>query len=205
MFIKNAKHRWVAWGVIVAGLAGSPARALDDPPPALEAPVAGAASTVPNATPRGPAHEALKAGNAPGAAIRAPQPPPAPVTERPTSDRPFGDALWISGYWTWDVGLGDFVGVAGTWKVPPPGGFRGERSTGCATSRGGRVLPGTGALGKSDAASVKRRSQVGDRPDHRPRRLPTIQGPRQSRRLPRPRSLYAPRRSPRLGSRLSGA
>ncbi len=71
MFIKNAKHRWVAWGVIVAGWSGSPARALDDPPPALEAPVAGAASAVPNATPRGPAHEALKAGNAPGAAIRA--------------------------------------------------------------------------------------------------------------------------------------
>ena len=121
MFNKNAKHQWVAWGVILAGLTGTPAQAADDPPPALEAPVAGAASNVPNPTPRGPAHEALKAGNAPGAAIRAPQPPPEPVAERPTSDRPFGDALWIPGYWTWDVGIGDFVWVAGTWKVPPPG------------------------------------------------------------------------------------
>jgi hypothetical protein len=51
-----------------------------------------------------------------------PKRPPDPVPEVPPETRPEGDgAVWIPGYWAWDLGRKDYLWVSGVWRVPPPG------------------------------------------------------------------------------------
>ena len=69
----------------------------------------------------GPRHESAE--ESPAAPVRVGKAPPAPIAERPTTDRPAPDAVWIEGYWSWLPARGDYAWVAGTWRVPPPGRF----------------------------------------------------------------------------------
>jgi hypothetical protein len=71
---------------------------------------------------RGPVHEAFGAPSA-----NDPQPteivnarPPEPIEEEAPDFKPEG-AIWIPGYWDWDVASSRHIWVSGMWRVPPPG------------------------------------------------------------------------------------
>lgn len=50
------------------------------------------------------------------------QAPPEPIEEVPPEYKPEGrNVVWIPGYWSYDVSLGDFVWVSGMWRDVPPG------------------------------------------------------------------------------------
>ncbi|MGA8164048.1 MAG: hypothetical protein WB791_03365 [Waddliaceae bacterium] len=85
----------------------------------------------------GPIHEAFVARiteNTPLEAI--PIKPPLQADENIPQQLDM-QAEWISGYWSWDSRLDDFIWVSGVWRRPPPGhqwiaGFWMESSTGWA-------------------------------------------------------------------------
>ena len=71
---------------------------------------------------RGPVHEAFAAPSA-----KDPEPteivakkPPEPIDELAPDMKPEG-AIWVPGYWEWDVATEDFIWISGLWRVPPPG------------------------------------------------------------------------------------
>jgi len=71
---------------------------------------------------RGPVHEAFGAPTA-----NDPQPtqvvniqPPEPINEEAPEYKPEG-AIWIPGYWDWDVATSKHIWISGMWRVPPPG------------------------------------------------------------------------------------
>jgi len=66
-------------------------------------------------------HEALQASEGGTEAQRLSKAPPAPAIERPNDDRPDSRAVWVPGYWAWDVDRNDFVWVSGLWSIPPRG------------------------------------------------------------------------------------
>jgi hypothetical protein len=70
---------------------------------------------------RGPVHEAFAAPTA-----KDPEPtdivakkPPEPIDEIAPDMKPEG-AIWVPGYWEWDVATEDFIWISGLWRVPPP-------------------------------------------------------------------------------------
>jgi hypothetical protein len=70
---------------------------------------------------RGPVHEAFAA---PAAADPAPAEtvkakPPEPIDEVAPDLKPEG-AIWIPGYWEWDVATEEYIWISGLWRVPPP-------------------------------------------------------------------------------------
>jgi hypothetical protein len=71
---------------------------------------------------RGPVHEAFASPvGEPTPTDPVPRQPPKPVEELPPDQKPEGGAIWISGYWAWDLERKDFLWVSGVWRVPPPG------------------------------------------------------------------------------------
>jgi len=72
---------------------------------------------------RGPLHEAFAAPVVynPQPGIVTPKQPPAPVEELPPDQKPEGDVVWISGYWSWDDERQDYIWISGIWRDPPPG------------------------------------------------------------------------------------
>jgi len=71
---------------------------------------------------RGPVHEAFGAPSAsdPEPTEVVSQQPPQPIDEEAPDYKPEG-ALWIPGYWDWDVAAKKHIWVSGMWRVPPPG------------------------------------------------------------------------------------
>src|SRR5512135_2103837 len=129
-----SRQRWVTSGVLLLGAGvGSGeswvwAQSGPEGPPALESPVAGTAPRpdaprVGAAAPEtgGTLHEAFQAPGSRTRQVRAPKSPPPLIADRPTADQPDPRAQWVAGYWTWDPARGDFVWVAGAWRVPPRG------------------------------------------------------------------------------------
>jgi hypothetical protein len=48
-------------------------------------------------------------------------PPPAPLAEKPSEEKPAGDdVVWIPGYWRWDTHRDDWAWVEGVWVHAPP-------------------------------------------------------------------------------------
>jgi WXXGXW repeat (2 copies) len=73
---------------------------------------------------KGPVHESFAEIVLfdPTAGIVISQSPPEPIQEIPATEKPDDpSALWIPGYWGWDVDRKDFVWVSGVWRIPPPG------------------------------------------------------------------------------------
>jgi hypothetical protein len=70
---------------------------------------------------RGPVHEAFAAPAAadpePGEVVE--KKPPEPIREEAPDYKPEG-AIWIPGYWDWDVATQDYLWISGLWRVPPP-------------------------------------------------------------------------------------
>jgi hypothetical protein len=46
--------------------------------------------------------------------------PPEAINEEPPEFKPEG-AIWIPGYWDWEVAASKHIWVSGMWRVPPPG------------------------------------------------------------------------------------
>ncbi|WP_422928053.1 hypothetical protein [Singulisphaera sp. PoT] len=69
----------------------------------------------------GSVHEALRENQARADQRRYAKAPPAPNAERPGVDKPDPRAIWVPGYWAWDVDRDDFSWVGGTWSIPPRG------------------------------------------------------------------------------------
>jgi hypothetical protein len=113
---------WLAISVVGAGLwQARPVRGTEPaaPEPALEqAPVPKGVEVLT----RGPVHEAFASpATEPEPTKPVPRKPPRPVEELPPDQKPEGGAIWISGYWAWDVERNDFLWVSGIWRVPPLG------------------------------------------------------------------------------------
>ncbi|SIN71886.1 hypothetical protein SAMN05444166_0402 [Singulisphaera sp. GP187] len=89
------------------------------PPPPAEAPEPEAAQAGELETTNAPLHDALRLTETRSKPERAPKSPPAPVAERPSTDRPAPSARWFGGYWSWDPARNDFDWVSGAWRVPP--------------------------------------------------------------------------------------
>jgi hypothetical protein len=73
---------------------------------------------------RGPIHEAYAEPIASGdeEAFVVPEEPPAAIEEIPPDSKPEGERVtWISGYWSWDSELNDFIWVSGVWRKTPVG------------------------------------------------------------------------------------
>jgi hypothetical protein len=73
---------------------------------------------------RGPVHEAFAqpVTTQPEPGPVAPKQPPEPIEEVSPDQKPQGDNVqWISGYWSWDEDLSDYLWVSGFWRMPPPG------------------------------------------------------------------------------------
>ena len=70
---------------------------------------------------RGPLHEAyavpVELDPSPSELVL--RQPPEAIEELPPEERPGEDAIWISGYWSWDAERDDFLWVSGVWRVPP--------------------------------------------------------------------------------------
>ncbi len=49
------------------------------------------------------------------------QPPPPKVEAIPP--RPHPDAVWLSGFWRWDVTVRVHVWISGRWELPPGEGY----------------------------------------------------------------------------------
>lgn len=112
------------WGSV--GLAAW-GQSVPDGPPALEAPVGGDELMPATATPPAsakpatevPLHEVFLPSGTVSARVHSSKPPPSPIIERPTANRPGPLASWVPGYWAWSQSGDDFVWVSGTWRVPP--------------------------------------------------------------------------------------
>jgi len=71
---------------------------------------------------RGPVHEAFASpATEPAASPLVAKKPPANIEEMPPEDKPEGDVVWISGYWSWDDDRNDYLWVSGCWRTKPPG------------------------------------------------------------------------------------
>lgn len=100
-----------------APVLAAPAAAQAQPPsiPAQEAP---------EVLTRGPVHEAFAqpVSVQVQAGLVIQKQPPANIREIPPAERPATDhAVWVPGYWSWDVDRNDFIWVSGCWRVAPPG------------------------------------------------------------------------------------
>jgi hypothetical protein len=98
---------------------------------------------------RGPVHEAFAAPTA-----NDPEPteivrdrPPEPIDEEPPEYKAEG-AIWIPGYWEWDVATTRYVWVSGMWRVPPPG-MRWVPTYWTQTSGGWQRVPGFWVSGET--------------------------------------------------------
>jgi hypothetical protein len=71
---------------------------------------------------RGPVHEAYASLTTEAAPTQSvDKKPPAPIEEMPPAEKPAGEVVWISGYWSYDDDRKDFLWVSGLWRSVPPG------------------------------------------------------------------------------------
>lgn len=70
----------------------------------------------------GPVHEAYLTPSTEGGAIlqSIANTPPSPINEQ-QPPKCHAEAIWISGYWSWEHNKNDFVWVSGVWRRPPSG------------------------------------------------------------------------------------
>ena len=109
-----ARCGWVLPGALLLCVLAAPGRGQQSAPPPLPDGVEVQA--------RGPVHEAFAGPTSEAVAMPAiPVKPPAAIEEMPPADKPDGNAMWISGYWSYDEERKDHIWVSGTWRVPPPG------------------------------------------------------------------------------------
>jgi hypothetical protein len=91
---------------------------------------------------RGPVHEAFGAptANDPEPTETVKTRPPEPIEEESPEFKPAG-AIWMPGYWDWDVATSKHIWVSGMWRVPPPG-MRWVPTYWTHTSGGWQRVPG---------------------------------------------------------------
>lgn len=112
-------------GLLISGLyvsVGHGQEPVTPPPPDVQ----GQLATQPGVEvlTSGPVHEgyAGPVSEQPRATAVIERQPPGPIEEIPSDQKPADPgAIWIPGYWAWDVGRNDFLWVSGFWRVPPPG------------------------------------------------------------------------------------
>jgi hypothetical protein len=71
---------------------------------------------------RGPIHEAFASPTVePKPGLLVPKAPPKPIEEMAPEEKPEGEVVWISGYWSYDDDRKDFLWVSGVWRTVPQG------------------------------------------------------------------------------------
>ncbi|MCI0357055.1 MAG: hypothetical protein L0211_01040, partial [Planctomycetaceae bacterium] len=138
----------IAWSALVAGLlvASGWSQAVHaqrvPPPPVPDAALAGTEQEGVETLTRGPVHEAFAAPTAhdpkPTEVVNAK--PPEAIDEEAPEFKAEG-AVWIPGYWDWDIAAQKHIWVSGMWRVPPPG-MRWVPSYWAEASGGWQRVPG---------------------------------------------------------------
>jgi len=114
--MKNTTAR-LAWVMGLTGLAfaAAAARAQTAPPPP--------AQEEPEVLAQGPVHEAFAepVNLSEEGTLTAPVAPPGAIAENVPDERPSPQAVWVPGYWAWDVERKVYIWVSGCWRVVPAG------------------------------------------------------------------------------------
>ncbi|QDT52923.1 hypothetical protein Pan44_09360 [Caulifigura coniformis] len=110
--------------LLPAAVAGGACAVLSAQPPLPSLPASAPAAEEFEVYTRGALHEAFAtpASNDVVVPPMVAKAPPELIEELPPEQQPEGDNVtWISGYWSWDEELEDYIWISGLWRDVPPG------------------------------------------------------------------------------------